>query len=112
MSEAKSGTVRAATPPPHVAALHLSAEARLRGRRRMRATTYPPSMNLRLRGRLGAGEEIEIAALVGLADMGGEHRAVAARVARRRRPPCGAAAVELVVADMQVDAARRDIDLD
>src|SRR6266446_6002023 len=72
----------------------------------------PPSMNLRLRGRLRAGEEIEIAALVGLADVLREHRAVAARVAGRRRLPGGAAAAKLVVADMQVDAAPSDVDLD
>src|SRR5947209_16407342 len=61
-------------------------------------------MNFRLRDLSLAGEKIEIAALVGLPDMGGEHGAVAARVARRRLLPGGAAAVELLLADVEMDA--------
>src|SRR5262249_62269878 len=41
------------------------------------------SMDFRLGNLPLAGEEIEIAAFVGLADMGGENGAVAAKVARR-----------------------------
>src|SRR5262249_8592207 len=63
--------------------------------------------NLRL-----AGEEIEIAAFVGLADMGGEHGAVAAQVAWRGRFPGRAAAVELLLRDVEVDAPRRHVHLD
>jgi len=69
-------------------------------------------MDLRFSDRLLAGEKIEIAALVGLADMLGEHRAVAARIMRRRRPPGGAPAGKLLLADVQMDAARGDVDLD
>src|SRR5262245_22872821 len=69
-------------------------------------------MNLRLAGRRTATEEVEVAAIVGLPDMGREHRAVAALEARRRRLPGGAAAVELLLADGEVDAAIGDIDLD
>src|SRR5436189_3247884 len=59
-----------------------------------------------------AGEEIEIAAFVGLADMGGEHCAIAAHVARRRLLPRRAAVVELFLADVQMDATRRHVHLD
>src|SRR5262245_44645583 len=59
-----------------------------------------------------AGEEVEIAAFVGLADMGGEHGAVAAKIARRRWLPGRTAAVELLLAHVQMDAPRRDVDLD
>src|SRR5579862_9930166 len=69
-------------------------------------------MNLRLRGGLRAHQKIEIAALVGLADMLGIHRAVAAQKVRRRRCPGGAAARELFVADVEMDFPRRDVDLD
>ena len=40
------------------------------------------SVNFRFRNLPGAGEEVEVAALVGLADVLGEHGAVAARIAR------------------------------
>ena len=64
-------------------------------------------------GRAEAGlEEIEVAALVGLQDVLREHPAVAALVARRRRRPGGAAPRQLVVADLEVDAPRRDVDRD
>src|SRR5579871_288475 len=70
------------------------------------------SMNLRLRGRCGAAEKIEVAALVGLADVLRIHRAVAALKMRRRLFPGGAAARQFFVADVQVDLARGDIDFD
>src|SRR5690348_9632156 len=69
-------------------------------------------MNLRLRHRRLALQEIEVAALVGLTDMLGEHRAVAARIFRRRLFPGGLAAGELSVADVQMDRALVDVDLD
>src|SRR5262249_38700511 len=70
------------------------------------------SVNLRLGDAALAGEEVEVAAWGGLAGVGGERGAVAARMGRRRLLPGGGAAVELVVADVQMDAARGDIDLD
>ena len=69
-------------------------------------------MNLRLGDALRAAQEIEVAALVGLADMLGKHRAVAARIFGRRRPPGGAPARKLLLADVQMDASRGDVDLD
>src|SRR4029079_14716266 len=57
-------------------------------------------------------EEIEVAALVSLADVLGEHRAVAARIFRRRLLPGGLAARHLRVADMQMDRPLVDVDLD
>src|ERR1035441_5079060 len=69
-------------------------------------------MNFRFRNRTAGLKKIEIAALVGLPDMLGIKRAVAARIARRRLLPRGAAAAHLVVAHMQMDAARGHIDLD
>ena len=69
-------------------------------------------MNFRLRDRPAGPQEIEIAALVGLADVLGEHRAVAARIFRRRRLPGGLAAGQFLVADVQMDAALVDVDLD
>src|SRR5262249_50419484 len=59
-----------------------------------------------------AGEEIEIAAFVGLPDMGGEHGPIAAEVAWGRLFPRRAAAVEFLLRDVQVDAPRRHVDLD
>src|SRR5882724_93052 len=72
----------------------------------------PASMNLRLGHRRLALQEIEVAALVGLADVLGEHRAIAARIFRRRLFPGGLAAGHLGVADMQMDRALVDVDLD
>src|SRR5215470_7978191 len=70
------------------------------------------SMNLRFRNS-GAGlQEIEVAAFVGLADMGGEHRPVAAPVTRLGWMPGGAAAGQILFADVQMDAAVGDVDLD
>ncbi len=57
-------------------------------------------------------QEIEIAAFVGLADVLRIHGAVAARVTRRRLFPGGAAARQLLVRHVQMDAALVDIDLD
>src|ERR1700761_8477109 len=62
------------------------------------------SMNLRLRDRAAGEQEVEVAALVGLADVGGIHRAVAARIVRRGRRPRRAAARELLVRYVQVNA--------
>src|SRR3984893_3653176 len=69
-------------------------------------------MNLRLGGTLRARKKIEIAALVGLAAMLGIHRTIAAQKMRRRRLPGGAAPRELFFADVKMDFARRDVDLD
>src|SRR5438874_9622983 len=70
------------------------------------------SMDLRLHHRAGGAKEIEVAAFVGLADVLGKHRAVAARIARGRGLPGGAASSKLRIADVQMDAARGDVDLD
>src|SRR4249920_750473 len=69
-------------------------------------------VNFRLGNLSRSGEEIEVAAFVGLADMSGEHGTVAARIARRRRLPGRATAGELLLAHIQMDAARRHVDLD
>src|SRR5262249_59894990 len=70
------------------------------------------SVNLRFGNLPLAGEEIEIAAFVGLADMGGEHGAVAAQVAWSGRFPGRTAAVELLLREVEVDAPRRHVHLD
>ncbi len=62
-------------------------------------------VDFRLRRRLTALKKIKIAALVGLADMVGKQRAVAARIFRRRRLPGGLAAGEFSVADEQMGRA-------
>src|SRR6188472_1081865 len=72
----------------------------------------PRLMNLRLRHRRLALEKIEVATLVGLADVLGEHRAVAARIFGRWLLPVGLAAGHLGVADVKMDAALVDVDLD
>src|SRR5262245_21475765 len=69
-------------------------------------------MNLRFRRGRGALQEVEVAALVGLADMGRKRRAVAALETGRRLLPGSAPAVELLLADVKMDAARRHVDLD
>src|SRR5689334_8510691 len=69
-------------------------------------------MNLRFGDRRRALQKIEVAAFVGLSDMLRIHRSIAARIAYRRRRPGGVPALELVVAHMQMDAARGDVDLD
>src|SRR5262249_31984408 len=70
------------------------------------------SVNFRLGNLPLAGEEIEIAAFVGLPDMGGKHGPVAAKIARRGLLPGRAAAVELLLRDVQMDAPRRHVHLD
>src|SRR5215813_5523190 len=70
------------------------------------------SVDFRLGNLSFAGEEIEIAALVGLSDVVGEHGAVAADVARRGLFPGRAAAVEFLLGDVQMDPARRHVHLD
>src|ERR1039457_1680835 len=72
----------------------------------------PPLMYLRLGNGPKGPKKIEIAARVGLPDMLGIKRAIAARVARYRPLPGGAAARKLIVTDMQMDAARGHIHLD
>src|SRR5690349_8029747 len=69
-------------------------------------------MNLRLRHLAGGGEEVEVAAVVGLADVLGEHRAVAARIFRRRLLPGGTALRHFLVADVEMNLAGRHVDLD
>src|SRR3984957_280067 len=70
------------------------------------------SMNLRLRDCAAGEQEIEVATLVGLTDVGGVHRAVAARIVRGGWRPGGAAARDLLVGHVQVDAPRLGVDLD
>src|SRR4051812_39309621 len=58
-------------------------------------------------GRAEAGlEEVEVAARIGLADVAGEHPAVAALVAWFRGDAGGAPAGQLVIVHQHVDAAR------
>src|SRR5690348_2739208 len=57
-------------------------------------------------------EKIEIAAFVGLSNMLRIKRTVAARIARGRRRPRGAAARHLVLADVQMNTARGHVHLD
>jgi hypothetical protein len=57
-------------------------------------------------------EKIEIAALVGLADMLGIHRAVAARVSAAAAASRRRGGAQLLVADVQMDAAGGDVELD
>src|SRR5262249_56137187 len=75
-------------------------------------TTWVSLMNLRLGDLSRALQKIEVATFIRLADMLRIHCAVAARVARRRWRPGGAAAFKLLIAYVQMDAARRDVDLD
>src|SRR5437764_12631113 len=69
-------------------------------------------MDLRLLHRRVAGEEVEVAAFLGLADMSAEERAVAALVMRRRRFPGLLAARHLLVRDGKVQLAARHVELD
>src|ERR1700685_3552351 len=69
-------------------------------------------VNFRFRNRPEWREEVEIAASIGLADVLGIKRAVAARIFLRRLLPGGAAAGEFLVADVQMDHAFVDVDLD
>ena len=69
-------------------------------------------MYLRLRHFRVSLEKIEVTTLIGLADMLGKHRPIAARVFRRRRRPCGLAAGQFRVANVKMDAALVDVDLD
>src|SRR5690606_7192557 len=59
-----------------------------------------------------AFEEIEIAALVGLADVLLEHGAVAALVAWRQRLPFGTATGKLLIGNMEVKPSARNVYLD
>src|SRR5512143_1404526 len=69
-------------------------------------------MNFRLGHRAEWCEKIEIATLVSLPDVLRVKRAITARIARRRLCPAGAAARNFLVRHMEVDAARRHVDLD
>src|SRR5262245_20166764 len=69
------------------------------------------SVNLRLRNGRGGLREVEVAAFVGPRDMRGEHRAVAALVARALAGARRASAVEPLASDIEIDAAPRDVDL-
>src|SRR5438105_14019359 len=69
-------------------------------------------MNLRFRRRSRALEKIEVTALIGLGDVLLIQRAIAPLEVRWRHFPLGAAAGELRVADLQLQAAFGDIELD
>src|SRR5512138_1730510 len=57
-------------------------------------------------------QEVEVAALVGLLDVLGEHPAVAAPEARRRRHPFASSASQFVVGHPHVEGAVRNVHLD
>src|SRR3954454_22581031 len=57
-------------------------------------------------------QEVEIAAAVRLADMLREHRPITAWVASFRRGPCGFAASQFFVRDLQADCTGRNVDFD
>ena len=69
-------------------------------------------VNFRLWNRPERRQKIEIAAVVGLSDMLGIKRTIAARIMRRGRFPGGLAAGQFRIRDMQMNAARRDVDFD
>src|SRR3974390_1651875 len=74
--------------------------------------TFMRSVDLRLGNSSLAGEEIEIAALISLPNMGAIHGAIAAWIAGRRLLPARAPAVKLLSRNVQMDAARSDIHFD
>ena len=80
--------------------------------RRRRSASMDDAVDLRLGGRRGAFEKIEVAALVGLRDVLLIERAEAALELRRRLLPRGAAARELGVAHLELELARRHVELD
>src|SRR5579871_5497046 len=57
-------------------------------------------------------EEIEVAAFIGLPDVPREHPAIAAFKPRLRLLPFGAALLQLRFTDVQIDAARGDVEGD
>src|ERR1041385_849322 len=57
-------------------------------------------------------EEVEVAALVGLPDMPGEHPAIAALEPGLRLLPCSAAFCKLGVRNIEADGAGGDVDRD
>ena len=69
-------------------------------------------MDLRFLHRDVAGQKVEVAALLRLADMGREERAIAALVMRLRRFPRRLAARQLVIRDGEMQRARGDVELD
>src|SRR5688572_5445363 len=62
------------------------------------------SVDLRIRRRRGALEEIEVAALVRLLDVAREDRAIAALELRLRRLPGGFPLLHLVLGDLEVQS--------
>src|SRR4029079_14307571 len=70
------------------------------------------SVDLRLGGRRGSFEEIEVATLIGLRDVLLIKHPVAAHEPRGRLFPRGAARGELGVAHLELDLARCDVELD
>src|SRR5258706_14164259 len=71
-----------------------------------------PSMDLGLGNRRRAFQEIEIAALIGLADVAREDGAVAARELRLGLAPRALAPGELRGVDLEIELALLDIELD
>src|SRR5258706_2806228 len=71
-----------------------------------------PSVNFRLGDRRRTLEEIEVAALVGLADMAREDGAVAARELSLGLAPRALAPGELRGVDLEIELALLDIELD
>ena len=69
-------------------------------------------VDLRLGRRWAVLQEIEVAAVVSLADVLLEHASVAPLVARGRRNPCGAAPRHFLVRYVQVKKALGDVNLD
>ena len=69
-------------------------------------------MNFRFRNGTAGLKKIEIAALVGLPDMFGIKRPIAARIFRGGLLPRRLAARHFGIADVEVDAALVDVDLD
>src|SRR5450631_147608 len=57
-------------------------------------------------------EEVKVAALIGLPDVAGEHPAIAALEAGLRLFPCGAALCQLRLRNIEIDAARGDVERD
>jgi len=64
-----------------------STKSTIRGSEVARPSAAGRAVNFGFRDRRMTLQKIELATFVGLADMGAKHRAVAARIARRRRFP-------------------------
>src|SRR6266508_6895934 len=72
----------------------------------------PPSAGIGFRGLAPRGEEVEVAALIGLGDVRRVQRAVPARVPGRWRGPCGAAPGQLRRGYLQFEPALLDVEAD